>query len=458
MSAVDQTGTGTMRADAMDGEHLTVTLGPVAHGGHFVARHEGRVIFVRHGLPAETVRVRLTDADPEAKFWRADVVEVLDAATERVRHPWAPADALAAAAEGRFPVGGAEFGHISLPYQRRLKGEVLAEQLHRLAAPDRPTDLESVEAAGTGEGLGWRTRVAFAVDPASGRLGMHAHRSTGIVPVQEMPLALAEINDLRLWDVDYSGIERVEVAAPANGSRPLILLIPRLPAIPGSGDAALKQLPASVSVALWEPDGGAGDGSGELTRLRGRAWVSESAAGFDYRVTGDGFWQVHRRAPEVLIDTVLSGLQPGSGEKIADLYAGAGLFTAPLAAAVGEGGRVLSVEGAAGTIRDARRNLHAYHHVDIFQGRVERILRSQRSRWNGIVLDPPRTGAGKVVVQELIRSEPRAVGYVSCDPASFARDLGYFRKAGWRLQNLRAFDLYPNTHHMETMAVLVPGD
>ncbi|HET8795428.1 MAG TPA: TRAM domain-containing protein [Arthrobacter sp.] len=458
MSPSDQAAAATSGAPSSpDGEQLTVTLGPVAHGGHFVARHEGRVIFVRHGLPSERVKIRLTDAEPDAKFWRADVVDVLEPAADRVEHPWPEADAATAAVAGTVPVGGAEFGHISLPQQRRLKGEVLAEQLQRLAGVELSTAVEPVEPPGSGEGLGWRTRVAFAVDPQTGRLGMHAHRSTQIIPVQQMPLALAGINDLRLWDVDYTGIERVEVAAPANGSRPLVLLIPRQPATAGTVDAVLKQLPAPVSVAQWEPDGGVGDGSGRLTRLRGRAWVAETAAGHEYRVTGDGFWQVHRRAPEVLIDALLSGLNPRSGENVADLYAGAGLFTAPLAAAVGEQGRVLSVEGAAGTSRDARRNLHAYPNVDILQGRVERILRSQRSRWNGIVLDPPRTGAGKAVVQELIRSEPRAVGYVSCDPASFARDVGYFRRSGWKMQNLRAFDLYPNTHHMETVAVLVPG-
>lgn len=440
-----------------EGEQLTVELGPVAHGGHFVARYEDRVIFVRHGLPSEKVKIRLTDADPGAKFWRADVVEVLEAAPGRVGHPWPAADAVTAAAAGRLPVGGAEFGHIGPAEQRRLKSAVLAEQLHRLAGVEHSTTVESVEELGAGEGLGWRTRVAFAVDPDTGALAMHAHRSTSMTAVQHMPLAIPSINDLQLWDVDYSGVERVEVAAPANGSRPLVLLIPRLPVATGGFEHVLKQLPTSVSVALWEPDGGTGDGSGRLTRLRGRSWVAETAAGHEYRVTGDGFWQVHRRAPEVLVEALMAGLQPASGEGIADLYAGAGLFTAPLAHAVGERGRVLSVEGAPGTSRDARRNLHASGHVEIFQGRVEKILRSQRSRFDGVVLDPPRTGAGKVVVRELVRSEPRAVGYVSCDPASFARDLGYFQRAGWRLENLRAFDLYPNTHHLETLAVLVPG-
>ncbi|HET7415230.1 MAG TPA: TRAM domain-containing protein [Arthrobacter sp.] len=458
--ATGPAGTGPVEpsagTDPVDSRLLTVTLGPVAHGGHFVARHEGRVIFVRHGLPSETVQIRLTDAPPDAKFWRADVVDVVDPSPARVPHHWKPADALAAAVEGRQPVGGAEFGHIDLAVQRRLKANVLAEQLQRLGGLEQHTEVEAADPE-TGGGMHWRTRVAFAVDPASGRLGMHPHRSSEIVPVSSMPLALSAIEELSLWRVDFSGMERVEVAAPGNGSRPLILLVPRPPLDRRAVDDVVRRLPADASVALWEPDGGSGDGSGQLTRLRGRTWVSESAGGHQYRVTGDGFWQVHHRAPDVLMEAVLGGLDPQPGARIADLYAGAGLFTVPLADAVGETGSVLSVEAAPGTSRDARRNLHGFGNVDIVQGRVERVLRSRTAGWDCVLLDPPRTGAGKQVIRELVRARPAAVGYVSCDPASFARDVGYFRRAGWRLQNLRAFDLYPHTHHLETFAVITPG-
>ena len=146
-------------------------------------------------------------------------------------------------------------------------------------------------------------------------------------------------------------------------------------------------------------------------------------------------------------------VQPG--ERVADLYAGAGLFTAPLAEAVGVTGTVLSVEGSPGTSRDARKNLHDAPQVSIVQGKVEKALRSQNGL-DAVVLDPPRAGAGRTVVHLLHDQRPRVVGYVSCDPASFARDLGYFMALGWELKTLRVFDLYPNTHHMESFAELVP--
>ena len=439
---------------------LTLDVGPVAHGGHCVARHEGRVIFVRHGIPGEKVRVRLTDDGPAAKFWRADVVEVLEPSPDRVPHFWDLADSARSWSHRHPPVGGAELGHISLARQRSLKAEVLAEQLKRLAGVElAPAGQLTVEAVGTaaGEpaasGLGWRTRAGFAVT-AAGKLGMHAHRSDAILPVRDMPLAVDGINALRLWDIDLQGIDRVEVAAPANGSRPLVLLVPA----PGTRSKRLSgilaQLPDDVSVASLDP------ATGEVLQLRGRTYVQESAAGHEYRVTGDGFWQIHRDAPETLVGAVTGFLHDGGylapGSVVADLYAGAGLFTAPLADAVGVSGSVLSVEGAPGTSRDARKNLHDAAQVEIVQGRVERVLRQKPRNFDALILDPPRAGAGKAVVKQLIAAGPRAVAYVSCDPASFARDLGYFRQGGWGLAGLRAFDLYPHTHHMETVALLTP--
>jgi len=439
---------------AIPPSELELTIGPAAHGGHFVARHEGRVVFVRHGLPGERVRVRLTDAGERAKFWRADVVEVLDPSPARVPHFWAPADALKAGSRGRLPVGGAEFGHIALDEQRRLKAGIFAEQLRRLGGVDREITVEAPSDESS-DGLGWRTRASFSVAPG-GRLAMHPHRSEDLIPVQEMPLASDGINALRLWEVDFTGAGRVEAAAPAAGGPPLVLVIPSAGTHPRTlariaseiGAAADPGAGETVSVAAWDPE------THELTRLRGRTWVREHAAGHEYRVTGAGFWQIHRSAPEVLVNAVLQGLDIRAGERVADLFAGAGLFTAPLADAVGAEGHVLSVEGSPGTSRDARKNLFASGQVEVIQGRVDRVLRTHEGRLDAVLLDPPRTGAGRVVVEQISEAGPRVVGYVSCDPASFARDLAWFREAGWELDVLRVFDLYPHTHHMESFAVL----
>ncbi|MFC8303743.1 class I SAM-dependent RNA methyltransferase [Specibacter sp. NPDC057265] len=463
---------------------LTVTVGPVAHGGHCVARHEGRVIFVRHALPGETVEIVLTEQGGDAKFWRADVTNVLVASPDRVEHFWPEADALRAGARNVAPVGGAEFGHIARHAQLELKTAVVREQLVRLGGlgDEEVTALfargvEDVDAHGTPEqraGLRWRTRVGFAVTSA-GRLGMHAHRSNTIVPIKDMPLAVPAINELALWELDFTGIERVEVAAPANGSGVLVLLAPQGQASEKAAGAAIKRVARALaaldtppSVGRWNPENHAVD------VITGRGWVRESTDDHEFRVSGDGFWQIHRNAPKVLTDAALGFLLAGGyvddGAEVADLYAGAGLFTAALADAVGPDGSVLSVEGSPNASRDARKNLHAASQVTIAQGRVEAVLgvkshgpRARRSAaaprpsFDAVVLDPPRAGAGKDVVRAIIAGNPQAVAYVACDPAAFARDVKYFSNAGWHIAGLRGFDLYPHTHHVETVALLVPN-
>lgn len=426
---------------------LELRIGAVAHGGHCVARHEGRVVFVRHAVPGEVVMVRLTEHDDGARFWRGDAVDVVQASEHRVHHPWPLADSLLAALRGEVPVGGAEFGHIVLDHQRRLKGGIFAEQLSRLAKLERDVEVEAVPDEHP-DGLHWRTRAGFAVTPA-GHLAMHAHRSEQLIPVADMPLAVNAINSLALWTVNFSGIQRVNVAAGDPSDPPLVILTAAPEADRAAVDAVADQIP-DASVALHDP------ATGGIGLIHGRTWLRESIPGHRYRVTGEGFWQIHRSAPAVLVGAVLDGLGIEPGERVADLYAGAGLFSAPLAAAAGTGGSVLSIEGSERASKDARRNLHAQPRVDIVHGVVERVLRARQPELDVVVLDPPRAGAGRETVEQIIAAAPRAVGYVSCDPASFARDVDYFRRGGWELDTLRVFDLYPHTHHMEAFGVLRP--
>lgn len=454
----------SMQAEAITGETIEVEIGAPAHGGHFVARHEGRVVFVRHALPGERVRARLTDAGEGARFWRADTIEVLDASEHRVPHFWDAADSLARHAAGELPVGGAEFGHAELGYQRELKSAVVREQLERLAGLQAAdVGFTGVEAAPgeRADGLGWRTRTAFSVD-ASGRLAMNAYHSERLVPITQMPLAVAAINDLGLADLPLHGLARIEVAAPSAGGAPLVLLVEDPAARPGAAGRLAKALPEGSNVAVITQQGGsAADGAGTLRRLRGRTWVAERAAGNDYRVTGEGFWQIHRSAPDALQDAVQQILAPEPGQSFADLYAGAGLFTVPLARAVGPEGAVVSIEGAPGTSKDARRNVHGLDQAIIRQGRVEKVLRQEIDKLpgavDGIVLDPPRAGVGRAGVAAVAAARPARIAYVSCDPASFARDIRDFALKGYALESLRALDLYPHTHHVECVGALVPA-
>lgn len=400
---------------------MTVRLevGPVAHGGHCVARHEGRVVFVRHTLPGEVVEAELTDADPGARYWRADAVRVLEASPDRVPSAWPAA--------GPGGVGGGELAHVALPAQRAWKAAVVAEQLRRLAHDDRAVVVEP--APGDTDGLGWRTRIELTAD-SEGRAGMHAYRSTRVVPLADMPLAVPAVRELGLFDRRWPAGARLAAVGPVGGDRPLLLV----DGVPWTGTAPDRRPNARTSVR-------------EAADVGGRAYT--------WRVAAEGFWQVHRAAPAVLGDAVLAAVGTVPGGTVLDLYSGAGLFTVPLAAAVGPDGRVVAVEGSARAVRDARRNLHGAPWAELHLGPVAGVLRGGVApRADVVVLDPPRTGAGRVVVDLVADRSPRRVVYVACDPAALARDVAYLAGHGYRLADLRALDLFPMTHHVECVALL----
>lgn len=384
---------------------LELEVGAVAHGGSCVARHEGMVVFVRHALPGERVRARVTERSK--RFLRADCVEVLRGAPERVTPPCPYA--------GRC--GGCDWQHASLPAQRALKAAVVAEQLRRLAGVDVDVDVEEVP--GAPDGLGWRTRVTYSVD-AEGRAGFLAHRSHEVVPVDRCVIAHPGVNALDVPGRRWPGARRVEAAVSAT-----------------SGESHLTTGPGAVA-----PGG-----------------VHESAAGRTWWVSGGGFWQVHPGAGDALVGAVVAALEPAQGESALDLYAGAGLFSGALAERLGPGGRVTAVESDRVAVRDARANLADLPTVRVHRGDVGAALRRLRlRRADLVVLDPPRRGAGREVVELLSRIRVRRLAYVACDPAALGRDVGYLRERGWRLAGLRAFDLFPMTHHVECVATLVPPD
>ena len=393
-----------------------VDVGPVAHGGHCVARLDGQVVFVRHTLPGERVRIRITERGK--RFLRADAVEVLDAAPDRVAAPCRYAG----------DCGGCDFQHVSPAGQRRLLTSVVREQLDRLAGLTWEGEVEAVEP----DDLGWRTRVGFAVDDA-GRPGLRRHRSHDIVPIEECLIAHPDLPRVldRTWDA-----ESVEAIVSSTGERLLVT------------DATIPDAVEHAVDGVVAVDGTVRGGRGALTeRVRDHAM----------RVSGSGFWQVHPAAAVTLVDAVLDAAEVRAGETVVDLYAGVGLFTSFLADAVGEQGTVVSVESDHRASRDARRNLHDRPQVRLIGATVEQALESGPfGSADVVVLDPPRTGA-KRAVAGIAALTPRRVVYVACDPAALARDLATFADLGYRLEHLRGFALFPMTHHVECVATLVPA-
>ena len=514
------------------GQTLTVTCEAPAHGGAFVARTEQGVIFVRHGIVGEQAEVRITAIGPKRRFYFADVVSVPVPSLARRPHPWIQADALAtdeerAAATG-VPelLGGMEYGHISLDEQRRYKTDIVRTQINRLGGLPLESPLltnlmvEELPLRDNNEGLSWRTRVRYTVtkvrahdseekngeqnsgkkSPAvTWRVGMHPYRASQPVPVVDFPLAAPELRNLELEKLNLRGVREVEAIVSSRGRVLLQFIVdPRFPIEEVAKDIEQQAadawgLLAKRKISLFFTPQSTSNGKPKRRRpgsshtpyrrvpegdqLLGaglRSVTEEVTFGsrrFSYQVSAGGFWQIHRAAPSTMVGTMLTMLRPQEGECTLDLYAGAGLFTAALADAVGATGTVVSIEGSPVTHKDARSNFapdgcsrtenSEDTRIEVIRGDVARHLVDLKTALefgeipaiDAVVLDPSREGANRTTLERLDALDPKRILYVACDPASLGRDTGILRELGWDMVQLRAFDMYPNTHHVESVAL-----
>ena len=514
------------------GQTLTVTCEAPAHGGAFVARTEQGVIFVRHGIVGEQAEVRITAIGPKRRFYFADVISVPVPSLARRPHPWIQADALAteeerAAATG-VPelLGGMEYGHINLDEQRRYKTDIVRTQINRLGGLPLESPLltnlmvEELPLRDNNEGLSWRTRVRYTVtkvrahdseekngeqnsgkkSPAvTWRVGMHPYRASQPVPVVDFPLAALELRNLELEKLNLRGVREVEATVSSRGRVLLQFIVdPRFSIEEVAKDIEQQAadawgLLAKRKISLFFTPQSTSNGKPKRRRpgsshtpyrrvpegdqLLGaglRSVTEEVTFGsrrFSYQVSAGGFWQIHRAAPSTMVGTMLTMLRPQEGECALDLYAGAGLFTAALADAVGATGTVISIEGSPVTHKDARSNFapdgcsrtenSANTHIEVIRGDVARHLVDLKTALefgeipaiDAVVLDPSREGANRTTLERLDALDPKRILYVACDPASLGRDTGILRELGWDMVQLRAFDMYPNTHHVESVAL-----
>jgi tRNA/tmRNA/rRNA uracil-C5-methylase (TrmA/RlmC/RlmD family) len=394
----DMNGVGAASAA---GERIRLSVGAPAHGGHCIARHEGRAVFVRHCLPGEEVVAVVTEGGPSDRFWRADAVEILEASPDRVPSAWPEA--------GPGGVGGGELAHVSLPAQREWKFAVLQEAFERFAKRDFPGVVVAAPGDDERGGLAYRTRVT-AVAGEDGRATMRLHRSWQARSLERMPLAVAGVEEALLEARLEPGI-RFTVAS-ASGA---VLVAPESDSAP---------------------------------TVRERVATPAGEIAFDVRA--DGFWQVHREAPSLLVREVLA--RAGEKERVLDLYAGAGLFGLSLALA---GADVTLVEFDRRAATDAARTAERHGlGARVLAGDVRRTLRSASLGVmpDAVVLDPPRAGAGAATVDAMVALEPRRIVYVACDPVALARDTALLADRGWDLLEAQAFDLFPMTHHVEAIA------
>jgi len=387
------------------GEVIEVQIGPVAHGGHFVARYNGQVIFVRHGITDELVKIKITSVS--SKIAHADVIEVLKPSENRVSPPCKYAGSC----------GGCDFQHIEINAQRKYKSAIVKEQFLRIGKMDLDAlgfDLK-VQALEPTNGLHWRTRMDFAVSPQGG-IGFFGARSNEVVEIKDCLIADERMNVAELSGRSWKSDARVEVA------------------VSSTNEISVMRSGRSIS---------------------GPTQIVEQVGGNSFKISPVSFWQSHKAAPVELTKAVLALLGIKNGDNVCDLYSGVGLFAAAILKEVGDRGFVTLIESDKTAITDARKIFLNKENVKILQGLVAQQLAVVK-RADLILLDPPRTGAGEVVIQQMVKFRPRKIVYVACDPAALARDAKTLEESGYKLDHIQAFDLFPMTQHIECVAGFSP--
>jgi tRNA/tmRNA/rRNA uracil-C5-methylase (TrmA/RlmC/RlmD family) len=302
--------------------------------------------------------------------------------------------------------GGCDFQHISISRQRDLKGEVITEQFARIAKMDLKIAVEEVS-----EPLHWRTRAILNID-GSGKAGFFGSRSHNSIQIDDCLTCVPELKLTEITSRSWQPNTKLEISANSAGDRII----------------------ANASII---------EGPKELVEIIGKN---------TFQVSQSSFWQSHRLAPTVLTDVVMQFAELQSGDQVLDLYGGVGLFTAAALSAVGATGRVDLVEASSSAIGDARVNFENISNVNIYLGDVAKIMPRIGSA-DVVILDPPREGAGQLVLQQISALNPQRIVYVACDPAALARDSAFANDLGWQLTKVRAFDLFPMTHHIEMVAL-----
>lgn len=383
------------------GDVIELDVDKVANGGFCIARHDGKVVFVRHTLPGERVLATVTEIT--SKFLRADATEILVASPHRVLPPCSVAGLC----------GGCDWQHVELAYQRELKSQIVREQLSHLAKIEKvngePISAFAVQPLSQNEsGLRWRTRNRF-VRTGPDSVGMRMSRSHTAIEISDCLIAVDGAVSLAEQGL-HLGADEVSTAMSSTGEH-----------------------------VVGDPRGG--------------PWLTERVLDRSWRIHASSFWQVHREAPERLVRTVRDFAGLKSGERLLDLYCGSGLFAASLARDVGENGTVVGVESSVDAVRNARRSCSDLGNLELITADVNKWVLSNRELFDVVVLDPPRAGAGGVAVEAVSKTAQRAIIYVACEPSSLGRDTAYFAQQGWSLTKLVGFDAFPMTAHVECIAL-----
>jgi 23S rRNA (uracil1939-C5)-methyltransferase len=411
---------------------IELTLDGIAHGGEALGRYEGKVIFVPYAIPGERVRVEIVE---EKERWaRSRLVEVLTPSPDRVEPP--------CPYFGQDQCGGCQWQHIAYERQAELKGEIVADQLRRLGRQENPVVADTM-VLGDEEGYldyGYRNHTEFAIT-REGQLAYRRAFSHDLIPIEHCLLLDDRLDELHgSLDVTWPELQAVELRAGINTGEALVLF-------EAAGDEEPElELALPASVVMRTRDG--------ARPLIGQPWLTEEVAGRRYRVSAESFFQVNTVGAEALVDLVTRYADVQATDVVLDAYCGVGLFTLALAESAAE---VIGIESSPSACEDLAYNAGELTNITLHEGPVEEVLPAlieQAQRIDVVVMDPPRAGAGPAVIKGLAALGPRCIVYVSCDPATLARDSVTLTEAGYRLIEAQPVDMFPQTYHVETVVLM----
>ena len=380
------------------GEILTLDIGNIANGGHFVARHDNQIIFVRHAISGETAKVKVTAIN--SRFAFGDAVEILKPSKDRVPPPCQYSHP-----EG---CGGCDFQHINYDVQSDLKKEVLKDQFKRITKIDISPEIIT---ANPSDGLHWRSRLNLAISENK-KVGLRAHKSNSIIEINECLIALKEINKSDIFSANWDSEENLKISCS------------------NTNQINISQFNKSII---------------------GPEKLTENVDNNEYTISPKSFWQSHINAPGLLLQQVMKEANIQQDEIVCDLYGGVGLFTLPISKLIGKNGQVHLIEMNDTCIEDANNMFEHIDNVFIHHGTVEQKLGSVK-KIDTIILDPPRNGVSKQVMNQMIEKKPHTIIYVSCNPSTLARDSKVLLDNKYSLNNIVGLDLFPMTHHIESVA------
>ena len=402
-----------------------VTPFAMGHGGDAIGRHAGKAVFIPYAIPGEKIRAEVVE---ERKHYaRARLVEVLEPSPVRVKP--------ACEHFGPGRCGGCQFQHIAYSAQVKIKGMIVKDQLQRIGKFEEPPVLEPIP-----DETGWeyRNHARFRTT-AGGHPGFLIAGSHNVIPIMDCPILHPLLADLyHSLDMTQPNVEQLELrVGTATGD--LMVVLQTYDEEPPS---LRVDYPLSIVQVRHDTT---------PTALVGLDYINEVVKGREFRISATSFYQVNSEQAAKLVELVLAALRLQPDEKVIDAYCGIGLFTAFLAA---EASLVTGIEINRDSVADALHNLGDAENVTLLEGPVAEALKLVKHDVDAVVLDPPRTGLETEALDALVAHDPARIAYVSCDPATLARDAQRLVKKGYKLAWVQPIDLFPQTFHIENVALL----